>query len=70
MTSDNQQHGLESVHPLPKGKLVNPTKERSTSREKHLIGFKIARVFLSSLKIDKLNYGSGIASTLAKNGAK
>ena len=51
-------------------KLINPTKESYRSTEKHFIGFKIARVFLSSLKIDKLNYGSEIASTLTKNGAK
>ena len=65
----HQQHWLESVHLLQNGhngEADKSTKESYSSTEKHLIGFKIAIVFLSSLKIDKLNYGSETASTLPR----
>ncbi|KAL8612322.1 hypothetical protein ACOMHN_062269 [Nucella lapillus] len=51
-------------------KLINPTEVSYSSTERHLEGFKTAGVFLSSLNTDKFNDGSGIASTLAKHGAK
>lgn len=51
-------------------KLINPTEESYSTAERHLKGFKAVGAFQSSLKIDKFNDGSGIASSLAKHGAR
>ena len=50
--------------------LINPTSQGYASIETHLLGFQRVGCLPSSLNVENFDDGSGISSTLAKQGAK